>query len=477
MTAILRGWFHLASGAGVGRALGFVSNLLLSRWLGPTELGLFNLVTTTVQTTDTLARCGGDYALNFELGGQPEAIKTERGAELARGLAQLCSLTTGLFCVAVAIWVWWGHGLFSSSLITGERFILTVLLLLMMSCEGISASAWELLLVSRKTAQLALRQGLFFPLRLLFASCGALLAGVYGAMGGWSLIAVCQCLWLRRVLRHLWKPLEIRPFLWSSVRQLLNRGLPFYTANLLASMIFYPLLLKVATESGLAEIGYLRVGQILQQLFSFIPATLAPVLFLKLRSQSTYEGQVLAIEKPLRIIWLILLGVLLLYCLVDQYLISFLFGSSFSSALLPTRLLLITALYECLAQLIVQPILAAGKTRLYSFWQNGAALLAAILGWLWIPSAGLIAYIIVRLVYVLAPIIGFGIPAFQQLKEPGKFSSLFLVSTALLLLLLLQTLNQYTSPLLSAVFAVLFVVVFFLQREDLQLLKQSLKRG
>ena len=110
MTAMRRGWFHLASGAGIGRLLGFVSNLLLSRWLGPTELGLFNLVTTTVQTSDTLVRCGGDYALNFELGGQPVDTRIERGAHLARGLAQLCSLMTALICVGVGLWVWWGQG-------------------------------------------------------------------------------------------------------------------------------------------------------------------------------------------------------------------------------------------------------------------------------------------------------------------------------------------------------------------------------
>ena len=168
-------------------------------------------------------------------------------------------------------------------------------------------------------------------------------------------------------------------------------------------MIFYPLLLKVASTTGLAEIGYLRVGQILQQLFAFLPATLVPVLFLKLRGESTFANQVLVMEKPFRIIWFLLLEVLLLYCTVDQSLITSLFGVDFLSALLPTRLLLLTALFECLTQLVVQPLLAAGKTRLYGFLQTSSAVLAAVLGWLWIPAAGLSAYLIVRLLYVVIP--------------------------------------------------------------------------
>ena len=477
MTAIRRGWLHLATGAGVGRVLGFASNLLLSRLLGPSELGLFNLVTTTVQTSDTLARCGGDYALNFELGGQPDAMNTDTGAELARALAQLCSLMTALICAGFVIWVGCFQGLFPTDVTVRQRFALTVLLLLMIFFEGISASAWELLLASHRTAPLALRQGLFFPLRLALAAAGALFSGVLGAMAGWVLASLVQAFWLKTLLGNLWMPFQIVPFLGANIRRLLKRGLPFYASNLLASIIFYPLLLRVADGSGLAEIGYLRVGQILQQLFAFVPATLVPVLFLKLRGQSSFAGQVLVTERPLRVIWFLLLEALLLYCAVDHYLILLLFGSGFASALLPTRVLLVTALCECLSQLIVQPILAAGNIRLYGLWQNGSAVIAAILGWLWIPSAGLIAYLVVRLSYVLAPLIGFGIPAIRYFHDPRKLIPLVLANICLLFLCLHQALHDYDPAFMPFVFGVLFLYVLFLQREDLMTLRQVLKRG
>ena len=476
MTALRRGWFHLASGAGIGRIFGFLSNLLLSRWLGPIDLGLFNLVTTTVQTSDTLARCGGDYALNYELGGKPDACQTEHSFELAHGLAQICSLMTILTCVCVATWVWFAQGLFPISLGDTQRLILTALLLLMIFCEGSSAAAWEVLLVSHRTGLLSLRQGLFFPLRLFFAAIAALFGGVSGAMLGWTLVAIVQCVWLRRVLGNLWRPLRVWPLWGSAIRRLLIRGLPFYGSNLLASIIFYPLLIQVATASGLAEVGYLRVGQILQQIFAFLPATLVPILFLRLRSESSFADQVALVEKPLRIIWFVLLEVLLLYCMIDHVLISWLFGVGFDAALLSTRLLLITALFECLSQIVVQPLLAAGQTRLYGFWQNGSAALAAAIGWFWIPQAGLAAYLIVRMLYVIIPLIGFGIPVLQNFRQPRKISLLLLFSVGLLVLVSVQIfLSQFNSSMTAALVVPSLVLVVW-QRDDLVFFKEALSR-
>lgn len=476
MTVVRSGWLHLASGAGVGRIFGFASNLLLSRWLGPVDLGLFNLVTTTVQTSDTLVRCGGDYAINFELGGKPEAIDTEQGYRLARALAQLCSLSTIIVCLGIIIWVWRAEGLFPTSLAAGNRFSLTIFLVLMVFCECITASGWELLLVSHRTSSLALRQGLFYPLRLLFAAFGSFLAGVLGAMLGWSLIALAQCLWLKILLSKLWQPFRIWPPLAASIHQLLKLGFPFYAANLLSSMIFYPLLLRVASSSGLADIGYLRIGQILQQLFAFLPATLVPVLFLKLRSQSSFADQVLAMEKPLRIIWLFLLEVLLLYCIFDQVIISWLFGNEFIFALLPTRLLLITALFESLSQLVVQPVLAAGQTRLYGLWQNGAATVCAVLGWLWIPTAGIAAYLIVRLLYVTIPLIGLGLPVARHLQDVKKIIPLVLVSSTLLASFLVQSLNGQSLVLMPYIYFIACVVLGLSQHKDLILVHQAWRK-
>ena len=475
MKAMRRGWLHLASGAGLGRIFGFVSNLLLSRWLGPADLGLFNLATTTVQTSDTLVRCGGDYALNFELGGKSESTQTRSGAELSRALSQLCSIATLLVCSAIGVWVWWGQGLFPLSITPSQRFIFSVLLLLMITSECISASAWEVLLVSHRTSTYALRQGLFFPLRLLLAAVGALCASTLGALIGWSLIAVLQCFWLKRALGDLWTPFQLWPPLFNRIIHLLRRGFQFYASNLLSAMIFYPLLLMVASETGLSEIGYLRIGQILQQLFAFLPTTLVPILFLRMRSETNFKDQVIVMEKPFRIIWFLLLELLLLYCLFDRSLLISLFGIGYISALSPTRLLLSTALVECLAQLVVQPLLAAGYTRMYAKWQNVAAVTSAFVGWLWIPSGGLGAFLAVRLLYVIIPLVGFGNPVLRQFNQPEKLVPLLFASLFLLSMTLIQVFTGYHSVWTSVLLAIACVGGIVLHRHDLLLLPRLLR--
>lgn len=474
MTTMRRGWLHLAAGAGFGRVFGFFCNLLLSRWLGPIDLGLFNLVTTTVQNTDTLVRLGADYALNFELGGKSEATLTRRFAQLVRAFVQICSLMTVVLCSGAAIWVLWAQGLFPNPSQNNHRLILGLLLLLMIGLECVAVSAWEILLVSHKTSLLSLRQGLFFPLRLLFASLGSFSFGVTGAMIGWISISTIQYLWLRRVLGGLWHPLHLTPILSRPISLLLKRGVPFYVANLLSSIIFYPLLLKVAASSGLAEIGYLRIGQIVQQLFAFLPATLVPVLFLRLRAESSVIDQVSAIERPFRIVWLLLLEVLLLYCSLDRLIIGLLFGPDFTAAVLPTRLLLLTALFEAVTQIVVQPLLAAGKTRLYGFWQNGAAILAAVIGWMWIPEAGLSAYLIVRMIYVTVPLIGFGTTVVKLLSEPRKILPLTAVTVSLLSLSLFQIFEVQTLASAPFLYFSTSALLAFLRREDLFYVQRAL---
>lgn len=355
--------------------------------------------------------------------------------------------------------------------------ILSGLLVLMIACEGISVSAWEMLLVSHRTALLGMRQGLFFPLRILCAAAGSFLAGVEGAMGGWTVVALVQCIWLRSLLGLLWNPFKLWPILWSPLNQLLRRGLPFYGANLLASMIFYPLFLKVASGTGLADIGYLRVGQILQQLFAFMPSTLVPILFLRLRGEPRFADQVAGMERPLRIIWFLLLEALLLYCLFDNLLIDRLFGTDFASAVLPTRLLLLTALFESLAQLVVQPLLASGQTRLYGFWQNCSAALAAVIGWIWIPTVGLAAYLIVRLIYVVVPLIGFAVPVARRMIELPEMFVLTFVSVALTILFIVQilSLNPF-SHLTSLLSATGFVSLLVARRHDAIYLGKMLMR-
>jgi O-antigen/teichoic acid export membrane protein len=431
MADLRRGWLHLAGGAGLGRIGSFLSNLALTRLLGPADLGLFNLVATTVQTGDTLVRLGGDFALNYELGGEADSLDTPRGRGLTAAFSLQTLLATVVMLAGMALWLGPGHGLFPASVTEPQRRLWGALVVLMVGLEASCAVPWEVMLVARDTRRLALRQGLFLPLRLILAAVGAALGGITGALLGWSLVALLQILWLAWALRGVWPPPRWRPPGWALWGVLLRRGLPFYGANLVSSLVFFPLLLSLAQQAGLADVGFLRIGQILQQLFALLPGTLVPVLFLRLREAESFEARMRQVERVLRLVWSLLLGVLLLYGLVDAPLIRLFFGASFLPSLSPTRIMLVTSLLEVLQQILIQPLISSGHMRRYALLVNGGTLVAAVCGWTLVPKLGLVGFLVAKYLAALLPLLALFAMASWAFAEPRKLLPLLVGSVLL----------------------------------------------
>ena len=464
---VRRGWLHLAGGAGLGRVGGFLSNLALSRLLGPTDLGLFNLVATTVQTGDTLVRLGGDFALNYELGGEAGALDTPRGRRLTAAFSLQTFLVTLGMLLAIALWLGPGQGLFPASVTPSERRLWGVLVLLMVGLEVICAVPWEVLLVGRQTRKLALRQGLFLPLRLLLAALGASRGGIGGALLGWTLVALIQPLWLAWTLRGVWPPpLALWRLHGREWRQLLRRGLPFYGANLLASLVFFPLLLSLASRSGLADVGYLRIGQILQQLFALLPGTLVPVLFLRLRQAESFEERMRQVERVFRLLWSLLLLVLLAYALLDGPVIRLFFGAGFLPSLAPTRIMLLTALIEVLLQILIQPLMSSGLMRRYAVLLNGSTLVAALAGWLLVPRLGLNGFLIAKFLVAILPLLPLLLAARRSFAEAQRLLPLLLISAGLALYFFAAAMPQASQGLERPLFGGAMVVLVLFHRRD-----------
>ena len=460
MGELRRGWLHLAGGAGLGRIGGFLSNLALSRLLGPADLGLFNLVTTTVQTGDTMVRLGGDFALNYELGGEAGSLDTPRGRNLTAAFSLQTLLVTAVMLAGLAVWLGPGQGLVPAAVTGPQRRLWSGLLLLMVGLEAICAVPWEVLLVGRSTRRLALRQGLFLPLRLVLAAVGAAWGQITGALLGWTLVALIQPLWLAWSLRGVWPPPQWRTP-WPVWSQLLRRGLPFYGANLLSSLVFFPLLLSLAARSGLEDVGFLRIGQILQQLFALLPGTLVPVLFLRLRQAESFDERMRQVERVFRLLWSLLLFVLLAYGLVDGLVIRLFFGASYLPSLGPTRIMLMTSLMEVLLQILIQPLMSSGLMRRYALLVNGGTLLAAMAGWILVPRLGLQGFLIAKYLVAILPLLPLLAAARQPFVEAGRLLPLLLITTALTLYLfagdLLPVGHGLERPLLALAMVVLVI--------------------
>jgi O-antigen/teichoic acid export membrane protein len=414
----------------VGRGLGFGLNLLLSRSLGPSGLGLFSLVLTTCQTFELTARGGVDYGLSCALTGTEAERSAEERASVAASALQLVHLSTLVLGALLLIWVLPFQGLLPAELPL-SRGSAALALVLIASLESLGGLPWDLLMIFGKTRLVALRQGLFAPLKLLAALLGAAPGGAAGALLGYALMSGGQVAWLQRQCRTLlpW-PRRQLPH-WQEAWSLICSGAPLYGTNALASLVFLPLLAGVAQGTGIAEVGYLRVGQIVVQLFTLLPGSLTPLLFLRLRQTSCETSRTQSSELSLRLIWWLGLTALLLYLLVDRQLVTLVFGESFLPSLQPTRLLVLMAVLDSVNQVLHTPLLASRRTGLFTISQNSGAVAAAALGWWLIPSMGLQGFLAAKLCFSTLPVAIYLLEAWPRFSQPRMVALLLLGTCAI----------------------------------------------
>ena len=242
--------------------------------------------------------------------------------------------------------------------------------------------------------------------------------------------------------------------------------LPHPGSELLSSLVFFPLLLSLASRSGLADVGYLRVGQILQQLFALLPGTLVLVLFLRLRQAEGLEARMRQVERVFRLLWSLLLFVLLAYGLVDALVIRLFFGASYLPSLGPTRIMLMTSLMEVLLQILIQPLMSSGLMRRYALLLNGGTLLAALAGWILVPRLGLQGFLIAKYLVAILPLLPLLAAARQPFVEAGRLLPLLLITAALTLYLFAADLLPLGQGLERPLFALAMVVLVIAYQRD-----------
>lgn len=424
-----RAVFHLLSGSLLGRAFGFLLNLMLSRLLGPSGLGLFNLVQTTAQTFELTARLGVDYGLSCALTG-PGADSLERQQILVFSGLRLVQLHACLLSVFLWIWTFVFSGLFPVVLPVDRGVAIASLILISIS-EALAGLPWDLFLISGNTRLVALRPALFAPLKLLGATLGAWFWGALGALVAYVFISGVQALWLQ------WRCLPLLPSSrhwhpnWTAAFSLVKMGLPLFASNAVASVIFLPLLAGVARTHGIAEVGYLRVGQIIVQIFTLLPGALAPLLFLRLRRSAQAPQAAYESELSLRLIWCLGLCSLFFYMAVDNSLVSYFFGVKFLPALQPTRLLVLVAVLESVGQVLHTPLLAARRSFLYAFGQNIPAIAAAVVGWIFIPRMGLDGLLLAKLLCAIGPVVIYLGEAWPRYQSQASVARLAVVTLAI----------------------------------------------
>jgi hypothetical protein len=387
----------------------------------------------TTQAVEISVKGGIDYGLSCALTGTEGAqrLGREKVAFVRAGLITVWGATV-LALIGLWIWIMPFAGLLPPSL-PAPRGQLALWLMLLAALEGLACLPWDLLWIYGQTVALSLRQGLFAPLRLLGAWLGSSWLGLEGCLMGYGVVGGLQLLWLWRRCDALlpWRivPWRLEP---SRVLALISAGSPLYLTNLCRSFVFVPLLAVLAEQHGLADLGFLRVGQIFSQAFTILPGALVPIFFLRLREADQVSESQWQMERSLLLLWWLGLFCLILYFLVDRWAVSLAFGTAFVSSEQSTRVLVVLTVIESLAQILHTALLASKRTNLFVIVEMGSIALAAVLGFSFMPQMGMDGYLLARLAMVLMPLLIYLWDAWGDFSHPDVFVCFLVLTLGLL---------------------------------------------
>lgn len=415
--------------------------------MGPSALGAFNIILTTIQTFEVTSQAGLDYGLSCAVTDNGGHISEKLFKVKAKDSLDILRLISLLMLIPLGIWLYTNENMFIQ--IGGASFTAT-LPIIAFACinESMSSLRWQIILLCGKTREYALRQGLFMPLKLLFAYMGSIAIGLPGAIIGYVLLTGCQNWWSQKKLSIFlaWDNIKRTNSNLREKLQLMGLGFPLYITNSISAIVFLPLLASVAEDAGLQGVGYLRVGQLLVQAFTLVPASILPILFIKLRHIKDKEAEIMRTTEPtLLLVWCGGMLALLGYSLIDNQLVSILFGDDFAEAVKPTRILILCAVLDSVNQVLHTPLLASRRIALFALSQNGAAGMAALVGILLIPSNGLSGYLIAKLLFSWLPVIIYCVDSWKKTKDKNLLPLLLSASIGMTVLCWWEQLNEVTS--------------------------------
>jgi len=361
----------------VSKGIGLFANIMLIRLLPINIIGGFTLLVSSAQSLSSIARFGTDY--NYQI----TACKLNPDM---RGGIQDQFLGWNAFFSAVAS-ILAIPFLLPSLYPFGSSPWLIVVVLIYLFMESYVDVLWEPVLASRDYNQI-------FGRHLQVAFSKATLPLIFGITYGWkglvaglviatSLNALAAIVSLRRLPYSNGKPLPLKIFF--------RAGLPFYLVPLIQQLIFWPAILYLGADRGLASIGLLRVAQLVVQVVGVLPASLVPIVFIEnAHGSDNARSQLL---KGLYAVALSGLAIFAIYILIDSSILPIIFGLEYSNAILPSRAMLLAAVCNGASQIFQQQAFKGKLLQQLSILQVCVLVVLAPIGitW-WIPFGGVEGY-------------------------------------------------------------------------------------
>ena len=201
------------------------------------------------------------------------------------------------------------------------------------------------------------------------------------------------------------------------------QGKSLYFANSINALVFLPLWSSLAVTAGLTSVSYLRIGQLMVQLFALVPGALMPAYFLKLRLSDPHHQ-----EYPLETKSRFLLDfydcldnwpppVLSLYFFIDKFLTVLVFGEQFAGSILTTRLFLLSSIFDSVAGFYQTFCLASEISTIYLLAQLLPSLSIVILALFLSPFISLQSFLAFKILASFLPLLIYLISFAKHIKQ------------------------------------------------------------
>ncbi len=404
-------------------ALRLLRNVLLARILGPSERGLFALLS-TLPDLISAATSGG---LNSAVGYQA-AKQRDMGLLLTQVLVYGCLLAAVLTLACV-----WLVRQFGADLeVTVQLGLLAWLLLLAVPMTVLKSGlltlhnasggvgAFNALRLSESLAPLLLFVGLFWMWHE-----HALEAALISWLAGIGLVLLLGLWWLRREhgLGLKWDR--------SGQRELLS-----YSAKSHPDLLFQQLILRsdylfIGAMLGSTALGHYAMASAAAELLLIVPEAVTTPLMKRLLQQD--EGMDRLTPLALRLTATVMLGACLGMALIGEWLIVTLFGAAYQPAYPALLALLPGLLGLCYASILRLDLLGKNRPGTVSLMMGAGAALNLLLNVLMIPAWGIvgaalassIAYLVVTVAMLVLYCRLSGVPLGQTLiMLPSDFTPL-----------------------------------------------------
>jgi O-antigen/teichoic acid export membrane protein len=355
---------HTGFGGVASRIFSGLAPIILARYLGPKEYGVYTLVLALVGMVSGASHLGQNTALQKFL---PEYCVKDprRGGAI---LADTVVLVSGILALVCGVFYfssgWIASFIYHDQSLTGV-FKFSALLVLFLSLFNLVLSAVAGLQDFKSYSKaMVIRSAGFFVL----AWAGVLLLGLYGALGGQLLASVLGLAFLTGVAvkgaRRRFPGVVKTAFSRNILREIFSFAFPAFLAGMLVGPAYWWANTLLARDAGFEQVGLFGVAFALCQLIMVIPLSISipAVSFMSETHASSKQGEFSAlVGANLRLVWAMTLTISLGCALFAPWIVRLLFGAAYRAAAPLAFIMSLVGLLMAINNVIGNAIAASGR--------------------------------------------------------------------------------------------------------------------